>query len=78
LAASGGDPESWWVTTQPVYHWDITGLALLPFKRPDGVVQEFQTFEGDDLKRLFRSAGARKALNLLPTKALTGHRASAT
>jgi hypothetical protein len=30
LAATGGDPDSWWVTTTPIQKWDIVSLTIAP------------------------------------------------
>jgi hypothetical protein len=59
LAESGGDPGSWWVTTGAVTRWDIVGLTIAPFEGHDA-----REFDGDALRRLFQSAGARRALEL--------------
>ncbi len=70
LAATGGDPESWWVTTTPIQKWNITALVIAPFKT-DHAQFEYRQFTGDDLSRLFGSAGARKNLGLVKTVART-------
>lgn len=67
LAASGGDPESWWVTTQPVRRWDIKHLTIAPLNTDGGLV-ELREFDSAALANLFRSAGARRALALPETR----------
>jgi hypothetical protein len=66
-AGGSGGPNSWWVTTKPVERWQIKRLVIAPLIDRDGKRQEMREFTGDDLSRLFRSAGARNALNLPET-----------
>jgi len=65
LAETGGDPGSWWVTEEPISRWDVTALVIAPFTVGD-LRGDYRQFAGDDLGRLFQSAGARRALNLIP------------
>jgi len=67
LADTGGHPDSWWVTVEPIRWWDITALVVAPMN-VGGVRTEAREFAGDDLRRLFDSAGARRALDLPHTK----------
>lgn len=67
LADTGGDPESWWVTDRPIRRWDIAALVIAPFVH-ERARWEGRAFAGDDLRRLFDSAGARRALGLPHTK----------
>jgi hypothetical protein len=68
LAATGGDPDSWWVTMRPIQKWHIKALVIAPFRMgPERF--EHRELVGDELSRLFRSAGARKQLPLPTTRA---------
>lgn len=60
MASSGGDPDEWWVVPRPVRRTDIVALDIYPGLGRDTELH----IEGDELKRLFRSVGARRALDL--------------
>src|SRR6266566_4101820 len=64
LAETGGDPESWWVTTQPIPRQNI--IALIIFAMSEKV--QARVFEGEDLRRLFKSTEARQSLTLPKSK----------
>jgi hypothetical protein len=67
LAASGGDPERWWVAPQPIQKWDIKRLVIAPMDTGAERIG-LREFAGGELQRLFHSAGARNALHLPKTK----------
>jgi len=64
LAATGGDPAAWWVATAPVSRWDVSALVIAPFRVGDQAYP-LREFAGGDLRRLFESVGARRALELI-------------
>jgi hypothetical protein len=68
LADTGGDPASWWVTTRPITRWDITALVIAPLV-VHGETFPKREYAGAELRRLFESAGARRALKLPETRA---------
>lgn len=77
LASSGGDPETWWIVAHPIRRYAIRELLIRPTVLggkaiPGGV------FRGDELRNLFQSAGARRALGLptLPVRRLRVERAA--
>jgi hypothetical protein len=68
LADSGGDPESWFVREAPIQRWHLRAVEFSD--DPAGVIAPLLAhlrgtrIEGDEFKRLLRSAAARRALNL--------------
>lgn len=62
LARAGGDPSEWWVTTRPIYRSSVSDLHV--FANDELGIESDLRFEGKELRRLFQSAGARRALGL--------------
>jgi hypothetical protein len=65
LAASGGDPAEWWVVPRPIYRPAIVALRI--YADEQFGLSELHV-EGAELRRLFQSRGAQRALGLVESK----------